>query len=343
MESQKIINFLEHKGNPEKFYQTKKWYIINDQSNGQYNENSTIKINMEVIKENICEYGDAYILVTGNIKIIGGDAGARFCFKGISPFTRSVSHLSDTHIETAENLNLVMKHYNLIEYSDNYQDTVGSLYHFKRDEPGINNAGNLADANENIPTSFKYKLSLLTGLTSEVGGAGDNAYRSYKNAQIFVPLKYVSSFFRSLELPMINTKLHLELSWTKSCIMKTVEQNTNNDTNTFQVTKTEFYVPVVTLKTSDNEKLNDLLSSGFKRSVFWNEYKSKIETHTEDANNLKRIVLDSSFQRVNRLFVLAYDSLTDNKMIHTNSPKRYASPRVKLTKFNVLIEGMKFL
>ena len=64
----------------------------------------------------------------------------------------------------------------------------------------------------------------------------------------------------------------------------------------------------MTLKTSDNEKLNNLTSSGFKRSVFWNEYKSKIETHRADANNFKRILLDSSFQDVTRLFALAYDN-----------------------------------
>ena len=121
MESQKIINFFDDN---EKYFQTKKWYTINDQNNGQYQENSTIKFNTEVIKPNLCDYADAYILVTGNVKIVGGAANTRFCFKD-GPFT-------DTHIETAENLQLVMKHYNLTEYSDNHQDTVGSLYQFIR-------------------------------------------------------------------------------------------------------------------------------------------------------------------------------------------------------------------
>ena len=73
------------------------------------------------------------------------------------------------------------------------------------------------------------------------------------------------------------------------------------------------------------------MSKGFKRSVFWNEYKSKLETHAQDNANLKRILLDSSFQGVNRLFVLPCDGATT----HMNSPKRYTLPRVKLTKFNV--------
>ena len=119
-----------------------------------------------------------------------------------------------------------------------------------------------------------------------------------------MPLKYISSFFRSLELPLINTKLHLELSWTKKFIISNVGANGNddNDTNTFQITKTEFYVPGVTLKTDDNLKLTKFLSKGFKISVFWNKYKSKIETHTLDNSNLKIILLGSSFQGVNRLF-----------------------------------------
>ena len=240
MESQKIINFLEPDDSTEKYFQTKKWYIINDQSNGQYNENSKIKINTEVIKENICDYGDAYILVTGNVKIIGGNANTKFCFKGISPFTRSVIHLNDTHTETVEDLQLVMKHYNSIEYSDNYQDTVSSLYQFKRDEQNM--AGNaLTPVTIITSDSFQYKSSLINSSNSQttpaVGNAGDanyvEAYINFKNVEILVSLKYVSSFFRSLKLPFINTKLHLELSWSTNCIMSTVGEDGNNDTNRF--------------------------------------------------------------------------------------------------------------
>ena len=144
MESQKIKKFLGSDDNDKRF-QTRKWYIIIiiDQNNGQYDENTTIKINTEVIKSNLCDYGDAYILVTGNIKIIGSAANTKFFLKGPSPFTRCPLHLNETHIETAENLQLVIKTYNLIEYSDNYQDTVGSLYQFRRNESSINNDGNV--------------------------------------------------------------------------------------------------------------------------------------------------------------------------------------------------------
>ena len=80
---------------------------------------------------------------------------------------------------------------------------------------------------------------------------------------------------------------------------------------TFQITSTKLYVPVVTLGTNENLKLAKLLSKGFKRSVFWNEYKSKIETQEADNNNLKSILLDSSFESVNRLFLLGFGN-TEN-------------------------------
>ena len=137
METQKIINLLENSDDEEVNFQTKKWYIINDQNNGQYekgNENdSTIKFNTEVIKPTLSDYSDAYILVTGDIKVIGGDDNTKVCFKNCSPLIRCVTHLNDEHVETAENLNLVMSMYNLIGYSDNYSDTSGSLFQFKRD------------------------------------------------------------------------------------------------------------------------------------------------------------------------------------------------------------------
>ena len=186
MESQKIINFLEPGSDNEKYFQTKKWYIINDQNNGQYDENSTLKFNTEVIKPNLCDFGDAYILVTGNVKIVGGNANTRFCFKGPSPFTRSVIHLNDTHIETAENVNFLT-----IKYADNYQDTVGSLYQFKRDEQPLNDNGNITPTTAINSESFKYKLNLVnrssSGATDAFGNAGDAKY-----VATFITLKIIT-------------------------------------------------------------------------------------------------------------------------------------------------------
>ena len=114
---------------------------------------------------------------------------------------------------------------------------------------------------------------MLKGLpTRDVAANGDpdiaNAHRLWKNAKTAVPLKYISNFFRSLELPLINTKLYIELNRSKNCIMS----NTATAT-TFQITKTVLYVPVVTLNTENDKKLNELLRKGFKRLIFWNEHK----------------------------------------------------------------------
>ena len=154
-----------------------------------------------------------------------------------------------------------MPMYNLFEYNDNYADTSGTLWQFKRNEQNMNN-GNPADVTTDDSTSLKYKSSLLE--KSAVNGV-------LENAKIVVPLKYWSSFFRPLEMPLINCKIHLELNWTRDCVMPTIA-----DTK-FQKTSTKLYVPIVTLSTKDNVNLTRQLNEGFKISVCWNEYKSKIE------------------------------------------------------------------
>ena len=137
MEAQKIINILEESDDDILKFATGKWYIINDQNNGIYGKgdenDSTIKLNTEVIKPNLCDYSDAYILVTGNIAVVNGNQNTLFSFKNCSTFTRCVTHINDENVETADNLDIVMNLYNLIEYSDNYADTSGCLWQYKRD------------------------------------------------------------------------------------------------------------------------------------------------------------------------------------------------------------------
>ena len=137
METQKIVNLLNDSDSESSNFATRKWNIINDQNNGQYgrgNENdSTIKFDTKVIKPNLCDYSDAYILVTGDIKVAVVATNTNLVFKNCGPFTGCVTHTNDEYIETAENLDVIMPMYNLIEYSDNYADSSGSLYQFKRD------------------------------------------------------------------------------------------------------------------------------------------------------------------------------------------------------------------
>ena len=154
--------------------------------------------------------------------------------------------------------------YSLIEYSNNNSDNSGSLWQFKRDKSPQTNAGNLANVSTANSTSFKYKSSFFKPLGAAANGG-------FKNVKIAGPLKYLSNFWRSLEMPLINCKIHLELNWTKDCVMSTIADTT------FKITNTKLYVPIVTLSSKDNVKLVKLLEEGFNRPVHWNEYQTKIE------------------------------------------------------------------
>ena len=178
--------------------------------------------------------------------------------------------------------------------------------------------------------------------------------RLLKHAKIAVPLEYLSNFFRSLEMPLINCKVHLELNWNNNCVIYGADtyaggDNANNKETTFKITITKLYVPIVTLSTKDNVNLTKQLNEGFKRPVYWNEYKSKIETKDLDNDNITRFPLDSSFQGVNRLFVLAFNNTTENvagnpinntvNRVQRDSHRKYFLPRVDVTESNVLIDG----
>ena len=175
-------------------FATGKWYIINDQNNGQYGHGdesgTTIKFETKVIKSNLCNYSDAYVLVKGDIAAVGGNQNTPIAFKNCAPFTRCVTHINDEHVETAENLDIIMPMYNFLEYSDNYADSSGSLWQFKRDERNMDGE-NIADVTTAGSSSFKYTSSLLKGLNSKnVTVAGGDDYRFFTNAEIVVPLKY---------------------------------------------------------------------------------------------------------------------------------------------------------
>ena len=144
--------------------------------------------------------------------------------------------------------------YNLIEYSGNYSDTSWSLWDFKRDDT----ANNANVTNDDNTPSFKYKASII-------GNTENNETKD--GVKIAVPLKYLSNFWRSLEMPLINCKVELSLKWYERCLL------TAATTATFKITDAKLYVPIVTLSAEDNAKLSKLLSEGFKRSVYWEKYK----------------------------------------------------------------------
>ena len=168
MEAVRVINLLiddnDDNDVTNSTFSAKKWYIINDQINGQYGEghenDSTIKFETKVIKPNLCDYSEVYILVTGDITAERGDANTKATFKNCDPFIRCVAYINDEHIKTAANLDIIMPMYNLIEYGDNYADSSGSLYQFKKDKQNID-VGNIADVTAADSSSFKYKSGIL--------------------------------------------------------------------------------------------------------------------------------------------------------------------------------------
>ena len=272
MENQKIISLLNKGDTNSRHFATKKWYIINDENNTNYGVNKdtgannpdTIKYDIRVLKPNLCDYEDAYILVDGTIRAQAiapeVNADTRLALKNCAPFTKCNLEISDEHVDTAANLDIVMPMYNLIEYSDNYQDSSATLYQYKRDEPPVNLANNLEVNNSN---SFKYKVNLLGNPV-----VANNIARL--NVKIVVPLKYLSNFFRSLEMPLINCKVKLNLTWKKECVL-------SHDTVpvVFIINDTELYVPVVTLSKEDNKDFIHQQNKDFQRSIYLNEYKTK--------------------------------------------------------------------
>ena len=293
MENQKIINLLDKIDTDSKHFATKKWYIVNDENDTNYGVNKdtgennpdTIKYDTRVLKPNLCDYAEVYILVDGTIREAAADNNTRLALKNCAPFIKCNLEINDEHIDTAENLDIVMPMYNLIEYSDNYQDSSTTLYQYKRDEPPEANA--IDDLRVDNSNSFKYKVSLLGNPV-----VPDNIAK--RSAKVVVPLKYLSNFCRSLEMPLINCKIKLNLTWKKECVLSTDDGNA-----VFIINDRKMYVPVVTLSKENNKDFIEQQNKGFQRSIYWNEYKTKEINENADANVFKYINLDPSFQGVN--------------------------------------------
>ena len=283
-----------------------------------------------LLRPNLCDYAEAYILVDGTIRATNAVNATRLALKNCAPFTKCNLEINDEHVDTAENLDIVMPMYNLIEYSDNYQDSSATLYQYKRDEPPEADA--VADLTANNSDSLKYKINLLGNLT-EV--AGDAAGVRRLNVKVVVPLKYLSNFFRSLEMPLINCKIKLNLTWKKECVLSTGDSEV-----VFIINDKKLYVPVVTLSKEDNKDFIEQQNKGFQRSIYWNEYKTKEINENADANVFKYINLDPYFHGVNRLFVMAYNRAIGQPT--RNGQRKYYLPRIDLEKYNVVIDGGNF-
>ena len=333
MEYQKIANLIDDNtlNQPSKF-RTRNWIEINDESRGTYNVNSQTKFKTTILKSSLCDYSDAYILVKGTITVnntaaagaAANNTNKKVIFKNCAPFTNCISEINNTQIDIAKDIDIVMPMYNLIEYSDNYAKTTGSLWQYCKDIPARNANGEIIVFGANNTTdSFKFKAKII----GQTGNDGT------KDAEIIVPLKYLSNFWRTLGMPLINCEVILILTWSSTCVL--IATGIPNQNATFAITDTKLYAPVVTLSTQENTKFFQQLKSGFKRVINWNKYLSKPELLAQNPN-LNHLA-EPSFQGVNRLFVLAFENDDDR-----TSDDRYYLPTVKIKDYNIVINGENF-
>ena len=235
-----------------------------------------------MLRSSLCDYSDAYILVKGNITVnntaadgaAANNTNKKVIFKNCAPFTNCISKINNTQIDNAEYIDIVMPMYNLIEYSDNYSKTSGSLWQYCKDIPAVNNAGNIVDFTAtNTTDSFKFKTK-ITGQTNNDG--------EINGVEIMVPLKYLSNFWGTLQIPLINCEVELILNWSANCVI--ISTNVANQNPTFTITETNLYVPVAILSTQDNAKVLPKLRSGFNTTISWNKYLAKPELLARNAN-----------------------------------------------------------
>ena len=213
---------------------------------------------------------------------------------------------------------------NLIEYSDTYSKESGSSWQHYRDETALANNGNITDfpANNNNSASFKFKQQI----TGQRGNSGT------KDVKIMVPLKYLSNFWRTLEMPLIFVKLVFSLNGLEILVAGTVA----NQNPSFQIKDTKLYVLVVTLSTQENIKLLKQLESGFKRTINWNKY--LVKTTSQAQNRYLDFLIYPSFQGVNRLFVLSFEDDDDRE-----SHEQYYLPNVEIKDYNVVMDERNFI
>ena len=177
MEYQKLANLSDDASNKPSKFKTKNWVEINDESRGTYNVNSQIKFKTSMLKSSLCDYGDAYILVKGTITVnntAASDADAnsttkKVISKNCPPFTNCISEINNTQVENAKYLDIVMPVYNLMECSDNYSKTSGSLWQYCKDMPAAENNNAIVNVTDNnLADSFNFKVK-ITGQTKDDG------------------------------------------------------------------------------------------------------------------------------------------------------------------------------
>ena len=358
MQYDKINNLLLSEDNEsEKLskFVTRQYVKVNCLSNA-YNETKSIRFKTPMLRSNVCDYSDAYILVKGIITVtapgvnnnannIRDKRNSLLILKNNAPFVSCITRINGELIEDADDVDIVIPMYNLLEYSKNYRKTIGSSYNYYRDELTNDDNDNFANINIVNSEAFKYK-NKITGNTYNVD-AGVQGYHVNKNGtqevELDIPLKYLGNFWRALNIPLISCEISLELKWNKNCVITCLEQRDIRGGNrdnaptgaTLAINDCKLYVPAVTLSKDDKIKLLTNLKSGFKREIIWHKYRSQMTT--EAVNNNLNILIDPTFTNVNRLFVLAYQNAHDRQ-----SFSQFYLPNVMVKDYNVIIDKLAF-
>ena len=317
------------------------------------NENKSIRFKTPTLRSDLCDYADAYILVNGTNTVTSQNNVIRdkkdrpLILKTNSPFISCITRINGELIEDADDLDIVMPMYNLLEYSKNYRKTIRSFYNYYRDElrddPDNINHNNIKVVNSN---AFKYK-NKITGNTYNVLNTTDDYVAVKEGTQeieLAIPLKYLGNFWRALNMPLISCEVSLELKWNKNCLIISLEERLIGTTAnrgdsptgaTLAINDCKLYIPVVTLSKDDEIKLLTNLKSGFTREIEWNKYRSQMST--EEENDNLNILIDPTFTNVNRIFVLAYETADDR-----HSYSQFYLPTVMAKDFNVIIDKLAF-
>ena len=240
MEYDKIINLLlseDNKSEKLSKFVTREYIRLNSLSN-TYNENKSIRFKTPMLRSNLCNYSDDYILVKGTITVtapgvnnnannIRDKRNRPVILKNNAPFVSCITRIDGELIEDADDLDIVMSMYNLLEYSKNYGQTIRSLYNYYRDElsddADDNKFDNIKIVNSNI---FKYKNKIIGNMYNV--NAGADGYDVNKNGtqeeEVAIPLKYLGNFSTALNIPLISCEVSLELKWDKNCVITSLEQ-----------------------------------------------------------------------------------------------------------------------
>ena len=195
----------------------------------------------------LCDFSDAYIAVKGTITVTETSSRSQkkrpLAFKNNAPFISCISKINNTLINNAEDLDVVIHMSNLLKYGQNYSKTMGSLCNYYRDE-SIDDTNNINIPNKNVinSESFKYKTS-VTGSTynvhakitntegNEINNPAYDANKSdKKEVEIAVPLKYEGDFWRILDMPLITCEVSLILTWSKKCVITSMERRVITNT-----------------------------------------------------------------------------------------------------------------